>query len=230
METFKVKVIDKQNLTHNIVELGLELESQAKFDFIPGQFVQFIISEKVFRSYSIISLTKDLPQVRFCIKIEEGGIGSNFVNELKLGDIFEFRGPLGKFIVKDETKDVLFIATGVGVAPFVSMVKGLLEEDFKKKICLVFGVRNEQDIFYHDLFSSLSQKHDNFKFVPMLSQPQGGWQADSGRVTVFIEKSYQDYLEAEVFICGSIQVVKDVRAQLISLGFKSENLNLEIFT
>ena len=230
METLKAKVIDKQNLTHNIVELGLKLESQAKFDFIPGQFVQFVISEKVFRSYSIISLTKDLPQVRFCIKLEEGGIGSSFVNALNVGDVFELRGPLGKFIVKDDSKDVLLIATGVGVAPFVSMVKGLLETNFKKKICLVFGVRNEQDIFYHELFFDLSQKHGNFKFVPMLSQPQGQWQGDPGRVTVFIEKFYQDYLGAEVFICGSIQVVKDVRAQLLSLGFKSENINLEIFS
>jgi ferredoxin-NADP reductase len=229
MQTLETPVISITPLTHNVVELVVELKTQ-DFSFIPGQFTQFLVGEKLYRSYSIASLPEQLPTATFCIKYEEGGVGSQYVQSLNPGDLITMRGPLGRFTVNYEKNDFLFVATGVGIAPFLSMIPALFKAKPHATVTLLFGVRNEADIFYHDFFEAISNEFETFNFVPLLSQPQGAWQGGVGRVTAYLNERYQDIAHADAYICGSTAVVTDTRALLLEKGHAMENIHLEIFT
>lgn len=230
MQTFSPKVTKIEQLTSNVVELSLIAEGSEFLSFVPGQFVQFIISDKVFRSYSIISLPEELPLLKFCIKFEDGGVGSEYVRLLKVGGSVPMRGPVGKFVVGDTAKQSIFVANGVGIAPFYGMIQDLLQNNPDAQASLIFGVRSEQDIFFHDYFASLAEKHKNFNFVQALSQPQSAWQGYTGRVTKYISENYQELTDSTFYLCGSLAMVQDVRAILMQNGHPIDKIKLEIFT
>lgn len=230
MQNFSPKVTKIEYLTSNVLELSLLVEGSEFLSFIPGQFVQFIISDKVFRSYSIISLPSDLPVIKFCIKLEDGGVGSEFVRLLKVGDSVPMRGPAGKFIVGDISEQATFVANGVGIAPFYGMVSDLLEKNPDAQVSLIFGVRSEDDIFYYDFFESLATDYKNFHFIQALSQPKSQWQGYNGRVTKYITENYHELVESTFYLCGSLGMVQDARTILMQNGHQIDKIKLEIFT
>ena len=227
MEHYASTVKEKRVLANSVVELALELASNADFKFIAGQYVGFQM-EYTARSYSMVSTPAE-PLLRFCIKIVEDGIGSDYVSSLKVGDKVELSGPYGQFVFVTQQTDLLFIATGVGIAPVISIITDVLQRGFKKNITLLFGLRSETDIFYHDSFKKLTKQHHNFIFVPMLSQPKGEWPGEKGRVTNFITAHPEIVKNIPSFICGSQAMVTDVRDILIRQGVEPGNIKQEIF-
>lgn len=222
-----VSIVKEKNfLTPNILELVLEVEGE--FNFTPGQFVQFLIADKINRAYSITSLPKDLPTLKFLIHLEEGGVGSEFIREKNVGDEISFRGPAGVFIWKDKIKTTIFVATGVGLAPYISMIDDGLSE--AEKCVLVFGTREPHALFYKEKFENFEVEHENFSYLPTLSGVAEGWKGERGRVTKLLPDLVKSYPEANFFLCGSKEMVTDCRKLLLELGHPMSGIKIEIFT
>ncbi len=231
MNAYKAKVLAKNQLTEKIYQLDLALPQP--FSFKAGQCVGFRVSESYKRLYSIASLPADPKNLSFCIDVSPMGQASKFILGLASGSEFEIEGPYGAFVAGLDSQDLLFVATGAGVAPFKGIISDLLQKGFSKKITLLFGVRHQADLFYQDYFEALAQAHSNFEFLPTLSQPiaqpKGDWQGIKGRVTEYLEKNIQQYIGRTAYVCGSIGMVKDVRAFLLAKGFNQKQIKIEIF-
>jgi CDP-4-dehydro-6-deoxyglucose reductase len=117
----------------------------------------------------------------------------------------------------------------VGIAPFVSVITDILARGYLGQVMLLFGLRNEENVFYYDKFNVLAKMHPNFKFLPMLSKPQSHWPGETGRVTTYLEVHYPDYKERKFYICGSKEMVTDTRAVLVKAGHDARDVQLEIF-
>jgi ferredoxin-NADP reductase len=238
MEVHKVEVVSKKQLTSKIYELNVRLVNSSNLEFKAGQCVGFHVlpetdgldlQTKEKRLYSLTSLPEHGNELSFCVDVTPMGPGSQLVLDAKEGTQFNLEGPYGGFIVSDKTRDLLFLATGAGIAPFRSMIKDLLKSGFDKKITLLFGLRNEDDIFYHDEFSKLSEEYSNFTFIPMLSQPKGDWKGETGRITKYIEENSSKFTGYLAYICGSPEMIKDTRSLLISKGWGVRDIKIEIF-
>ena len=233
MNVYSVEVTSKKQLTNKLYELNIRLIDPATISFKAGQCVGFHTeltkNPKMKRLYSIASLPEHGGELSFVIDVSPGGIGSQFVLNLKPGDKFTMEGPYGGFTVNDNLSDILMIATGAGIAPFKAMILDLLHKDYPKEITLLFGVRSEQDKVYFDLFEQLSHEHPQFIFIPTLSQPSDSWNGSKGRVTAFLDQNYQSYKNNRIYICGSPVMVKDVRANLITKGKDQKEIKLELF-
>ncbi len=238
MDVYRVEVISKKQLTSKIYELNVRLIDKNNLSFKAGQCVGFhvlpetedhALQTKEKRLYSLTSLPEEGNELSFCVDIAPMGPGSQLVLNAKPGTQFNLEGPYGGFIVSDKSRDLLFVATGAGIAPFRSMIKDLLNSGFEKKITLLFGVRNEDDVFYHDEFLELASKRPNFNFIPMLSQPKGEWKGTTGRVTKYIEENFEKLSGSIAYICGSPQMIKDTRSLLIAKGWGLRDVKIEIF-
>jgi NAD(P)H-flavin reductase len=219
------KILEKNFLTPNILELVLEVEED--FNFTPGQFVQFIVGEKVMRSYSITSLPKDLPILKFLIHLEDGGVGSEFIRDKKIGEEILFRGPAGIFTWKDKIKPTVFVATGVGLAPFCSMIADGVSE--AQKCVLLFGTREPHALFYKKQFEDFEINHHNFSYLPTLSGAAQDWKGSRGRVTDYLPDLVKGLPDAQYFLCGNQKVVVDCRKLLMDLGVENRAIKIEIF-
>lgn len=232
MNLYTAEVISKKDLAPEILELHVRLVEPQQIDFKAGQCLGFHIqADKKKRLYSISSTPESKNELEFCVDYSPMGDGSKYILDLKIGDKIVLEGPYGGFIANlYSEKDLLFVATGVGIAPFKSIINYLLENGFKKRITLLWGNRAEENNFWHEMFQDFANKYSNFRFIPTLSQPKGEWHGNVGRVTKFLDEHISDYANNTAYICGSPQMVKDVRAQLITAGFGIRDIKIEIFT
>jgi ferredoxin-NADP reductase len=231
MEKIITQVVEVKYLTMKVVELHVKLVAPDIVKFHAGQFMQFD-AHGYFRAYSISNPPTGLDStLTFCIELIDGGVGSEFVRKLKPGDEVKMRGPLGVFGVKqkDLERDMVFVATGVGIAPFVSIISDLLARGYLGNIFLLYGLRNEENVFYYDKFNKLAKMHSNFKFVPILSKPESHWPGEMGRVTTYVEVHYSEFRDRLFYLCGSKEMVADVRDILIKNNHNTKDIHLEIF-
>lgn len=227
------EVANKKLLNHKTYEIDLKLIDPSEIDFKAGQFAMFVVDEKTKRAYSIVSLPSQKNMLTFCVDVSPNGPASQFIKNLNIGDRIKLQAPYGLFVVgdQDKEKDMLFVATGVGVAPFKSMITDLLETGYAKNLTLLLGMRSVQVSYYFDYFENLAAHHPNFKFFPILSQPEaeGDWHGLRGRVTDFLQKNGEFYLDHIIYICGGSEMIKDVRAVMIEKGLPKSNIKIEAF-
>lgn len=200
--------------------------SDTTFTFSTGQFVNIMLRDdtgkNVMRAYSIASSASHLPRFELCVKVLENGLGSGFVDRLKIGDVVNFIGPFGHFGQKFPQKKLMMIATGTGIAPMKAIIDELSEKKFQKKTTLIFGVREEKYAFYREYFEKQDSLYPNFQFSLFISRPSEDFLqtqiAQKGRVTeIFSHQSgFSDemFVDTEFLICGNPAMVKEVKKRL----------------
>jgi ferredoxin-NADP reductase len=225
--TRTIQLLEKKELTPNIYEL--HFSKPVDFAFDAGQFVQCMIPNEgkiTSRSYSLASPPED-KTILFCVKILKDGVGSSFFRKMTIGDRMEIRGPLGRFVCSEDAVGHIFVATGVGIAPIMGMIKDqLVYKKTDKEIRLLFGLRFEDDFFWLDKLDALSKQFDQFSYQCTISRPTNTWTGFSGRVTDHLD--YYNIL-CDFYICGSPNMVKDVRAILNKRGVRPKQIHFEIF-
>ena len=96
---------------------------------------------------------------------------SPFLFSLQPGGEIDFKGPYGAFILRRPVSDSLFVATGTGIAPFRSILQAKLREHADRRFTLIFGVRHEYGLLYHEEFLALARACPNFDYQPTLTRP-----------------------------------------------------------
>ena len=227
----KTKLAFKKLMTADVVNLGVERPEN--FTYKTGQFAEFLFldpknpKKKTKRAYSICSVSND-KNIEFLIKLVPNGAGSDYIRKLNEGNTVEISGPYGHFILEDKEEPLVFIATGVGVAPIIGLLRESLNNlGYKKDVRLLFGLRGEEDIFLVDHLDELKEKHSNFDYVLTLSRPSDKWTGTKGRVTDYLSK-YIDK-KAHYYICGNIDMASDTKKTLEDSGIKEENIHFEAF-
>jgi ferredoxin-NADP reductase len=223
----QIKLVHKKMLSRDIMELRFERPSG--FSFVAGQFVRFQISmsgEMVSRPYSISSSPVE-EYLEFCVKIIPGGKASYYFSQIESGTSALVSAPQGVFICKPEHQPTkMFIATGAGVAPIMSMIEERLENATGENLRLLFGVREVEDVFWAERLDELKASYSNFKYQLTLSRPNDEWKGLRGRVSEHLTHAS---LDAEYYICGSVEMVKDVRGLLLEKGVGPKTVHFEIF-
>ncbi len=200
-----------------------------KAAFVPGQFlsVTAVIGEDdITRAYSIVS-PPDGNRFAFCANLVQEGHLSPFLFSLRPGDEIDFKGPYGAFILRRPVSDSIFVATGTGIAPFRSMLLSHLGAHPENRFTLIFGVRYEEGLLYHDEFSALAREHPNFDYRPTLTRPPAGWTGRTGRVQQFAIEALGDRRDVDVYICGLREMVDDMRTRLKELGLDRKRIIYE---
>jgi len=227
MNTFLAKLKEKNIIAKDV--FGLKFEKPEEFTYKAGQFVQWIIKDQeknVLRSYSLSSTPKD-DYLEFCVKYVEGGKASEEIKKMNIGDSLEFQGPQGRFITNGEETSLFFIATGAGLAPIIGIIEDELKnKKLNKKIYLLFGVRHQEDIIWEEKLSELKTTHNNFNFDICLSQAHENWEGLRGHVTDHLKSNStgQHY-----FLCGNLEMVRDVKILLTKDGAEPKHIHFEIF-
>lgn len=201
-------------------------ENEPVFDFEAGQFIS-IFAEKdgkrISRPYSIASPPENKEHLELAIKVVEGGFMSNYLHTVPLGTRLQSIGPLGRFVIPEPIqRDTVFVATGTGVAPFVSMLGHIFANglDDGLDFYVVFGVRYVYDLIYRDLFERWAKERPNFHFYPTISRPETpDWKGRVGYVQKILQEDIKDYGTKQAYICGLHDMVEQVKTLCQDLGF-----------
>ncbi len=235
MQKINATLRKKTFLTPDTVQLDFAWPS----DPIPYEAGQFFMVEvvdaagKVSRAYSVSSQPNLAEGFSLCVKLVENGRASEHFRHMAEGESASFMLPFGHFVApQTEDHDLLMIATGTGLAPFMSMIPTLLKRGFSKKITLVFGVRFEADLFYVDQLREWEKLYPHFEARIAISRPSETWAGLSGRVTDHLQgfETSEALQNLQVYICGNGDMVKSVKDHFDALGLPKTALHLEQFT
>lgn len=253
VQNFRFKVIDKRQLAKSVFFYVLGLLEPLEIEFKAGQFLNIKISEKMWKPYSICSTPFLKNKIELVVDLTPGGEGSAFFENLGVGEEVLANGPFGTFTVdlpssKDfgEASDLVFIATGSGIAPIRAMIKDIMMNPAQnllqaggfqprtlegrlygvKKITLFFGLRFFSDIYFFEEFEKLEKENPNFKFYGTLSKPEESWRGLSGRVTEHLEKT-GDFGNKDYYLCGAPKTVDALKIYLVSCGVNENNIHYE---
>jgi phenol hydroxylase P5 protein len=195
-----------ETLTPTIKGVWIKLDTPIRFQ--AGQYVNLVLPGDIgSRAFSVASPPSKDGEVELNIRIVPGGQGTAYVHEkMQAGERVRISGPYGRFFVKKSADvPVVFMAGGSGLSSPRSMILDLLEEGFDKPITLVYGQRSREELYYHDAFVALAEKHANFRYVPALShEPAGsGWTGFRGFVHEAAKDAFDnDFRGHKAYLCG----------------------------
>jgi CDP-4-dehydro-6-deoxyglucose reductase len=225
----KASVVEFRDIAPEVRHFVFEVPEVEQLHFKPGQFVSFsetLKGRKITRPYSIVSLP-DGNRFELCLNLVREGVFTPHLFEMKPGDSIDMSAPLGFFVVRDPTKEAVFIATGTGIAPFRAMTPDYLSHPDANQLTLIFGVRHEHTIYYRDDFQALASSYPNFRFWPTLSRGGSSWTGSTGHVQAHLVEAIGDRRDLDIYICGLKTMVDDVRAILKGLGFDRKQIIFE---
>mgnify|MGYP003587574360 CR=1 FL=1 len=207
----------------------------AHFKFTAGQFARIglkVADELVVRAYSVVSSPFDETLEFFSIVVPDGAFTSN-LQHLQVGDeLYLDKDPYGFLTLARYQlplpKDLWLLATGTGLAPFISMLQDFETWSKYQQINLVYSVRTASELAYaeriEEIVANFGEGHEGFKFIPIITRdPQA---ALHERLPVLIQNGAlakaagMDFNPAttHVMLCGNPQMVDDTKAMLKSIG------------
>lgn len=231
-----------ENETQSTKRFWIKVPEVETFDFKAGQFVtlDLPIHEKInkrWRSYSIASWPDGTNVIELLIVLLEKGAGSTYMfNEVREGTEVIFRGPQGVFTLPEPIdKDLYFICTGTGIAPFRSMIHYIQEHGVPhKKIYLIFGTRTMQDILYLDEMRRLEQEIENLHYIPTLSREK--WEGCCGYVHAVYENLVHEKMvgsdplpPARFYLCGWKDMISEAKKRIAELGYDRKDIIQELY-
>lgn len=221
------------------------------FDFTPGQFAVLGLlgneprvaeapSEQpplpgdklIRRAYSIASSSVERRYLEFYLILVTSGQLTPRLFALKHGGRL-FLGPKSSGIFTLDRvapeKDVVLIATGTGLAPYVSMLRTMLITETKRRFVVLHGARYSWDLGYRGELESLARLRPNFTYIPTITRPEldGHFHGHVGRLQNLLDQGLVekesgvplDPTRTEVFLCGNPEMVCAVKASLEGRGF-----------
>lgn len=225
----EAKLIESSEIAPEVRHFIFEVPEVEQFTFVPGQFVSMnrvINGKKITRPYSIASAPSETNRFELCLDLVQEGLLSPRLFEMQPGDTIEIRPPLGMFVLRNPPRDVVFVATGTGIAPFRSILKAQLK-DASQTFTLIFGVRHEAHLMYREEFEEMARQFPHFRFLPTLSRPTSSWTGRSGHVQEHLHEAIGDRRDIDVFLCGLKLMVDDVRNILKEMGFDRKQILFE---
>ena len=223
MIPFESVVSRVTDLTPDVREIELSLVAPTAIAFAAGQFISFEVEAPgwpypITRSYSIASDSAERGRVVILLNLVPGGRMSPYLFGLRPGDPVSFRGPIGTFCLRANERDLLFVATGTGIAPVHSMLRSLAGQRSARRITLFWGLRSSKDVYYQEELAGLQRQLPAFSYVTTLSRPDNGWDGARGQVTPLVENRIATVTNLDAYVCGNQAMIEDVTAVLRRKG------------
>lgn len=182
------------------------------------------------REYSIASAPGE-PVAITVERLEDGEVSSYLVGELRAGDAFEVRGPLGGYFVwgPEDGGPLLLVAGGSGVVPLRSMLRHRARSGSDVPIRLLYSSRSLDEVIYR---TELDEAIDGVEVVYTLTRAQPpGWNGYARRVDAALlrEVAWPPEENPNTFVCGPTSFVETVARELVDLGYRPERVKTERF-
>jgi len=232
------RLLEVQTLTPNL--FTLRTSRDPGFRFTAGQFARLGVRKPsgciVWRAYSMVSAPHDAFLDFFSIVVPDGEFTSE-LSRLAVGDELLVDKQAFGFLTLDrfpDGRDLWLLATGTGIAPFLSILQDFEAWQRFERIILVYSVREARELAYQQLIAELPQRDyldglgSKLLYLPVVTREQIPG-ALHGRITTLIENGELERAadlqltpeHSRIMLCGNPQMIEDTRAVL-----KARDLNL----
>ncbi len=224
------EIVELDQATHDIRIVRLKTLAGGPYNFSAGQYAAITFTGLPPRDYSMAN-TPDADILEFHIRLVPGGAVTPFVqNELKIGDKVHIQGPYGTaYFRENHTGPIIAVAGGSGLAPIKSILESAFVSGARQPITFYFGVRDERDLYMTDAFTAIAESHENFSFIPVLSEPAGATDRRTGFLADAIAEDFQDLDGFKAYLAGPPIMVETTVKKLKELGIQRSDCHADAF-
>ena len=228
-KTQACRISSLEKLAPDVIRVVLRLPPNVALEFIPGQHIDIIGPGGIRRSYSLANAPKADNTLELHIRaVENGAMSQYWFNQSAVNDLLRLHGPQGTFFLRNIAKrDLIFLATGTGLAPVKAMLEALpiLPADQQpKSIAVLWGARHE-----HDLYFDVASLPGIKKYIPVLSRAEVTWQGERGYVQDALLRQMPDLRNCAVYACGSDSMIHSAKSTLTAAGLPSNHFYSDAF-
>lgn len=236
MEVHAVALRNKEIIAKDT--LLLELEKPAGFSYRAGQYVSLTVPtlkehgpREATRSMSLASAPHE-DTLLIAMRLGPSAYKQSLVR-MQPGEQLEFRGPLGALVPHTDERPAVYIAGGIGIAPFRGMLKELAQQKWPYPATLLYSNKFPEDAAFLDELQALAG--EACAVVATCSRLEEGaageWDGARGRIDAeFLKKHVHDFVEPVFYIVGLPEMVTEMHMLLLELGAPGDNIKTELFT
>lgn len=204
------------------------------FEFTPGYFVGIRATVPLVgvckSPYCIVSAPNQDRTFQLLVRLVPDGPLSFYLGGLDVGDVIDFRGPAGRTMApKEEDTELVLLATGVGVGPFLALVEHLTQKGFDRRIRLFWGLRLVEDICLLDQLDDLVSCCSDFQYQISLTQPPPDWTGLRGRICESVPPLLDTLGKKHYYLVGNGHMTEEMGLVLSDLGVDERLIYQEVY-
>ena len=242
-EPYNATLVRREDLTHDLAYFWVKFDGEAT-PFEPGQYMTTGVvtdGKMLQRPYSVASapsvansegyelFVRHVPVIRFTTALWR----------LPVGHRMRMIGPKGKFMLEpDDDRTHLYVSTGTGIAPFISMIRETMAQGRPRRTVLLNGCSFSDELGYRRELEAWEQDPAyRLRYVPTISRPadprNAGWAGHVGRAEqVIMDVCREHGLRPDrtvVYICGNPDMILNVERALMDRGFPEFHVKKELY-
>ncbi|MDI3328638.1 MAG: 2Fe-2S iron-sulfur cluster binding domain-containing protein [Alicyclobacillaceae bacterium] len=225
-------VMENIPCTRDIHLIRIRLEEPEDVPYAAGQFFEFQIpGTGETRAYSAATPYRPGRPLEFHVRRVPGGLGSNYMCDLRPGERVTGSGPYGKMQLRDREKNLLFVAGGSGMAPIKGLLEELFDGPFHHEAWFFYGARSVRDLYLVDYWREMEKKYPGFHFIPALSErdPSEPWEGEEGYIADVVAGHFEQFEGMDAYLCGPPVLIETTLKVLYKGGLRSSNIYYDEF-
>ncbi|TCJ11948.1 CDP-6-deoxy-delta-3,4-glucoseen reductase [Parasulfuritortus cantonensis] len=233
IKTLPCRIEKMEKLADDVMALWLKLPSSERLQFLPGQYIDFLLKDGKQRSFSLANAPEEDQLLELHIRHVPGGFFTDQVfGTMKAKDIMRIKGPLGSFFLRESDKPALFLAGGTGFAPIKSILAHAFQHGIGRQMVLYWGAKSLADLYQPQLPAGWQQAHDNFRFIPVLSEPKAAdnWPGRTGHVHQAVLADIADLSGWQVYACGAPAMIEAAKRDFMARGLPEDEFYSDAFS
>lgn len=223
---FPAKITHMERLNHDVMRIDLKIPEAMRFQFLAGQYIDFILPDQRRRSFSLANAPHDDTHIVLHVRhIRDGRFTGEIFDHMQVNDIVRIEGPLGSFFLREDSKrPVIFMAGGTGMAPIKGIIEHTLAKNIKRDFHIYWGARSLEDLYMHNIVQQWADAHSHIHYTPVLSEPKDpdNWSGRTGFVHEAVLQDIKDFSNYEVYASGPPAMVYTGRDAFLPHGLNAE--------
>jgi ferredoxin--NADP+ reductase len=240
---YNARLVRREDATESLGSFWVRFEDEPT-PFEPGQYMTIgvmVDGKLAQRPYSVASppaLAGD-EGYEFYVRRVQGGTFTPILWQLPVGHGMRMIGPKGKFMLRpDDDRTHVFISSGTGNAPFISMMRQLLLDGRPRPAVMLNGVSHAHELGYRDLLEGWQASGEYpVTFIPTVSRPNdplnAAWTGRTGRVESILGPVLDELgltpANSIAYICGNPDMIVSAEATLLGCGYPEDQIHKELY-
>ena len=233
----QARIKEKQEIARGTLLVTFDLLGE-EVDFKPGQYFFVTLpdigheDEKGLRRHiTVVTSPNEKGVLGFATRMRESAFKRS-LGELPVGAEIKIEPPKGDFALPEETsRPFVFVAGGIGITVFRSMLRFIREERLSHRVTLIFSNRDRESAAFLDELEELEQENPNLRLILTMTQDRG-WEGETRKID---SQFFEDYLGADLndytfLVAGPPAMVEGVQEALDEAGVKKENVAAERYS
>lgn len=224
-------VLAVTDLTPHVRQLVIKPKS-SKISFQPGQWVSLKLPvgprPPLNRAYSMADPSSPYGELMLVFDRVPGGLGSNYLYELRSGDEVSLSGPYGNFVLPQPLdRELLLIARYTGLVPMRCLLKQMFFSKIQTPVLLLAVAPNESEILFHQEWLTMAMQHPSFRYLPLVAQ--NGESEAVEKTVAMLTPLLKGQPKVVPMICGTKGFVRPLRAYFTKEGYERKEVKVETY-